>query len=85
MDQWGREFLVTFVANFDQTGHLTLYVTARSTPATVFVENPLYSVSQTFTVGTQSSMSLQLTAQLQYTSENVVDDKVSAVWMRCAK
>ena len=40
--------------------------------------------SQLLNVSLMVAMSLQRTAQLQYTSENVVDDKVSAMWMRCA-
>ena len=42
------------------------------------------SYSQPLNVSLMVALSLQRTAQLQYISENVVEDKVSAVWMRCA-
>ena len=43
------------------------------------------SYSQPLNVSLMVALSLQRTAQLQYISENVVEDKVSAVWMRGAK
>ena len=68
---------MTFISNYDQTGHNALYITARSEAASVQVDNQPFNVQQTFTVNAQTSMSLQLTAELQYTAENATEDKVS--------
>ena len=68
---------MTFISNYDQTGHNTLYITARSEAASVQVDNQPFNVQQTFTVNAQTSVSLQLTAELQYTAENATEDKVS--------
>ena len=68
---------MTFIRNYDQTGHNSLYITARSESASVQVDNQLFNEQHTFTVNAQTSVSLQLTAELRYTAENVTEDKVS--------
>nr|KAG5706278.1 hypothetical protein BaRGS_026060 [Batillaria attramentaria] len=74
MDQWGREFLVTFVRNYDQTGENAIYVTARDA-ATVTVHNELYSNSSSHNVAAQSSVRVSLPTDLHYTEQGVVEMK----------
>lgn len=76
MTHWGRQFLVTFVPNYDQTGENAIYVTAHD-PATVQVQNDLFNISSIFYVDRLSSVRIVVPTALYYNDTNAVKRKVN--------